>query len=154
MTTLQIGDKAPDFQLTLSNGNTIQLSGYKGRKLILYFYPKDDTPGCTAEACNLRDNMQLLQEKGFEIVGVSPDSEARHDKFSAKYDLKFNLIPDTEHKIMNDYGVWAEKSMYGKKYMGVVRTTFVIDENGNIQKIFEKVKTKEHSQQILKEFDL
>ena len=125
------------------------MSDFKGRKLILYFYPKDGTPGCTAEACNLRDNYQLLQEKGFAILGVSPDSERKHQNFIKKYDLPFPLLADTEQQVLKAYGVWGEKQMYGRTYEGVFRTTFVIDEEGVIQQVFNKVKTKDHARQIL-----
>ena len=128
---------------------TRKLSDYKGKKLILYFYPKDDTPGCTAEACNLRDNQEPLQKNGFEVLGVSPDSEKSHKKFAGKYSLPFPLIADESKKILNDYGVWGEKQMYGKTYFGVVRTTFIIDEKGVIEKIITKVNTSEHALQIL-----
>ncbi len=148
------GSKAPDFKGTNQNGETISLAGFRGKKLILYFYPKDDTPGCTAEACNLNDNYDYWISKGYEVVGVSPDNEASHKKFMNKYGLKFNLIADTEKKILQDYGVWGEKVNYGKKYMGVSRTTFVIDEKGIIEKIFSKVDTKEHTSQISKELSI
>ena len=143
MTHLKEGDKAPGIDHLLK----------KGKKLILYFYPKDNTPGCTAEACNLRDNYEDLKSKDFEVIGVSPDSEKKHENFIAKYDLPFELIPDTEKKILNDFGVWGEKKMYGKTYMGVHRMTFIINDQGIIEKIFKKVKTKEHTEQILKEFE-
>ncbi len=148
------GSKAPDFKGTNQNGETISLAGFRGKKLILYFYPKDDTPGCTAEACNLNDNYDYWISKGYEVVGVSPDNEASHKKFMNKYGLKFNLIADTEKKILQDYGVWGEKVNYGKTYMGVIRTTFVIDEKGIIEKIFSKVDTKEHTSQISKELSI
>jgi len=118
--------------------------------LVLYFYPKDDTPGCTAEACNLRDNYSELLNQGFEILGVSPDNEIKHQKFIDKYELPFDLLADVDHNIAEAYGVWVEKNMYGRKYMGIARTTFIIDESGNIEEIISKVKTKEHSSQILK----
>lgn len=145
------GEKAPDFKGINQNGETISLAGFSGKKLILYFYPKDNTPGCTAEACNLNDNYEYWISKGYEVVGVSPDNEASHKKFIGKYGLKFNLIADTEKKILQAYGVWGEKVNYGKTYMGVIRTTFVIDEEGRIKKIFAKVDTKEHTNQIVKE---
>lgn len=150
MTHLKVGDKAPAFEGINQEGKTISLSDFSGKKLILYFYPKDNTPGCTAEACNLNDNYNAWLDKGFEVVGVSPDSEQSHQKFRDKFGLKFDLIADTDKEILQAYGAWGEKSMYGKKYMGVLRTTFVIDENGTIQEIFEKVKTKDHTNQILK----
>ncbi len=148
------GQKAPDFKGINQNGEIISLAGFKGKKLILYFYPKDNTPGCTAEACNLNDNYGYWISKGYEVVGVSPDNEASHRKFIEKYGLKFNLIADTEKEILQAYGVWGEKMNYGKKYMGVIRTTFVIDEQGTIEKIFSKVDTKEHTSQILRELSI
>lgn len=149
MAQLKEGSKAPSFEGIDQNGITRKLSDYKGKKLILYFYPKDDTPGCTAEACNLRDNQEPLQKNGFEVLGVSPDSEKSHKKFAGKYSLPFPLIADESKKILNDYGVWGEKQMYGKTYFGVVRTTFIIDEKGVIEKIITKVNTSEHALQIL-----
>ena len=149
MITLEVGDKAPDFQTQNQDGKTISLSDFKGKKLILYFYPKDNTPGCTAEACNFNDNYSDLIEKGFEVVGVSPDSIESHQKFIAKYNLSFHLIADTNKEIINKYGVWGEKNMYGKKSMGLLRTTFVIDEEGKIAHIFKRVQTKDHTNQIL-----
>ncbi|MCF8228755.1 MAG: thioredoxin-dependent thiol peroxidase [Bacteroidales bacterium] len=149
MAKFSTGDKAPDFQAKDQNGNTVSLSDYKGQKVILYFYPKDNTPGCTAEACNLRDNYQELQDKGFKIIGVSADSEKSHKNFASKYDLPFPLIPDTEKEIINAYGVWGPKKFMGKEYEGINRKTFIIDENGKIETIFEKVKTKDHTNQIL-----
>lgn len=150
----QAGTKAPDFRGTNQNGKEISLNDFIGKKLILYFYPKDDTPGCTAEACNLNDNYESWIAKGFEVVGISPDSTASHTKFSKKYGLKFNLIADTEKKILQDYGVWAEKSMYGKKYFGVIRTTFIIDEQGIIKEVFTKVNTKDHTNQIMETLNI
>lgn len=149
MAILKEGDKAPEFKGLNQDGKEIKLSDFKGSKLILYFYPKDNTSGCTAEACNLNENYDELNKHGYRVVGVSPDSTASHLKFIAKHSLGFDLIADTEKEILNNYGVWAEKSMYGRKYMGVVRTTFIINEDGIIEKIFNKVKTKEHAQQIL-----
>jgi peroxiredoxin Q/BCP len=154
MTVLKAGDKAPDFSGINQDGKEIKLSDFAGKKLILYFYPKDDTPGCTAESCNLNDNYNLWLEKGFEVVGVSADSVESHQKFRNKFGLKFDLIADTEKEILQAYGVWGEKSMFGKKYMGVLRTTFVIDANGIIQQVFENVKTKDHSNQIFKSINL
>src|SRR5574344_2218531 len=148
MSTLKKGDIAPVFKGTNQNGEEISSTSFSGKKVILYFYPKDSTPGCTAEACNLNDNYQMWLSKGYEVVGVSPDSVSSHKKFAEKYNLGFNLIADTEMKILNAYGVWGEKSMYGRKYMGVFRTTFVIDEKGVIEEIFEKVDTKNHTEQI------
>lgn len=148
MTTLQIGDKAPAITAKNQNGETVKLSDFKGKKVILYFYPKDNTPGCTTEACNYRDNYQSLQKEGFEVLGVSTDSEQSHQKFIAKHDLPFTLLADEDQKIVNDYGVWKEKNMYGKKFMGTVRTTFVIGEDGKIEHIIKKVDNKNASQQV------
>ena len=149
-TQLKEGDKAPNFKGLDQNGKEIGLSDFKGKKLVLYFYPKDDTPGCTKEACNLRDNHSLLMSKGFAVVGVSPDSTASHQKFIGKYELPFSLVADTEKTLLKSYGAWGEKNMYGKITEGVLRSTFVIDENGVIVKIFKKVQTDAHSEQILK----
>jgi peroxiredoxin Q/BCP len=146
---LKTGDPAPSFESRDQDGNQIKLSDYNGKKVVLYFYPKDNTPGCTAEACNLRDNYQRFKSEGYEILGVSSDDEKSHRKFIDKYDLPFKLIADTDKSIHEKYGTWVEKSMYGKKYMGTARTTFVIDENGAITDIIEKVKTKDHTEQIL-----
>jgi len=150
MIQLVEGIAAPDFSGINQKGETISLSGFKGKKLILYFYPKDNTPGCTAESCNLNDNYEFWISKGYEVVGISPDSVASHQKFVEKFGLKFNLIADTSKEILEAYGVWGEKVNYGKTYMGVIRTTFVIDEKGTIEKIFKKVDTKEHTDQIVK----
>ncbi len=152
MTHLQPGDQAPDINSVDQNGNALKLSDFKGKKVILYFYPKDDTPGCTAEACNFRDNYGLLQEKGFAIIGVSADNEAKHQKFATKYDLPFPLIPDTEKEVIQAYGVWGLKKFMGREYDGIHRETFVIDENGKIEKVYHKVKTKEATEQILADF--
>ena len=149
MATLQEGDKAPDFTAKDQNGKTVSLSDFKGKTVILYFYPKDDTPGCTAEACDFRDNYQSLVGKGFEVIGVSTDDEKSHKKFETKYSLPFPLIADESKEIVEAYGVWGEKNMYGKVYMGTMRTTFIIDANGIIQKIINKVDTKASSQQVL-----
>jgi len=149
MTHLKTGDKAPYFSAENQDGKIISLSDFTGKKLVLYFYPKDDTPGCTAEACNLRDNYQVLMQKGFAVVGVSVDSVKSHKKFVEKYQLPFDLLADTDKKIVSDYGVWGEKKMYGKTYYGTNRTTFIIDENGIIEEIIEKVDTKNHAQQVL-----
>ncbi len=154
MTNLKEGDKAPRFSGKNQDGKEIKLEDFSGKKLILYFYPKDNTPGCTAEACNLNDNYNSWLDKGFEVIGVSPDSMESHQKFRKKFGLKFDLIADTEKEILQAYEAWGEKSMYGKKYMGVLRTTFVIDENGVIQKIFEKVETKDHTNQIIKNLNI
>lgn len=149
MTHLKEGDQAPDFEGLNEREETVKLSDFQGKKLILFFYPKDDTPGCTAAACNLRDNNDELQEKGFALLGVSPDPAKKHQKFIDKYGFPFPLLADTDHKIMDAYGVWGEKKFMGRKYDGVHRTTFVIDENGKIEKVFTKVKTKNHTEQIL-----
>lgn len=154
MTTLKEGDKAPDFTAPIQDESTVSLSDYAGKKLILYFYPKDMTPGCTTEANNLKEHYALLQDKGFEVLGVSPDDAQRHIKFIMKHDLPFPLLADTEKEVAKAYGVWGEKSMYGRKYMGIFRTTFVIDEEGTILKVIKKVKTKEHAQQILRELGM
>ena len=143
------GNKAPDFKGVDQEGKTISLSDFTGKKLILYFYPKDDTPGCTAEACDLRDNYEMWLSKGYRVVGVSPDNEASHKKFIAKYNLPFPLISDSGLTIIKAYGAWGMKKMYGKEYEGLLRTTFVIDEKGVIEEVFTKVDTKEHSKQIL-----
>jgi len=150
MTQLKEGMKAPPFEGIDQNGKVVKLSDFSGKKVILYFYPKDDTPGCTAEACNLRDNYNALLKKGFAIVGVSMDSEKSHKNFAAKYSLPFPLLADTSKKILNDYGVWREKSLYGKTFLGIVRTTFIIDEKGVIEKVISKVDTKSHTEQIFK----
>jgi peroxiredoxin Q/BCP len=148
MIKLKEGLKAPLFEGIDQNGKEIKSGDFAGRKIILYFYPKDNTPGCTAEACNLRDNFDLLLKKGFAVIGVSPDSEKSHKSFAGKFSLPFSLIADTSKKILNDYGVWGEKKMYGKSYFGVIRTTFIIDEKGIIEKIIPKVDTAGHSEQI------
>lgn len=144
-----VGQKAPDFSALNQDGKTLSLADFKGKKLVLYFYPKDDTPGCTAESCNLRDNHQRFLDAGYAILGVSPDDVKKHKKFIEKYDLPFDLLADTEQTVANAYGVWVEKSMYGRTYMGIARTTFIIDEQGNIESVIEKVDTKNHSEQIL-----
>jgi peroxiredoxin Q/BCP len=143
---LQIGNAAPTISMVDSDGNNFAIPS--GKKIVLYFYPKDNTPGCTAQACNLNENLEALQAKGFQVVGVSIDSNASHTKFKAKYNLAFPLLSDPEHQLAEAFGVWVEKSMYGKQYMGVARTTFIIDENGIIIDIIEKVDTKNHSSQI------
>ncbi len=145
-----VGKKAPAFSGRDQNGNKVSLADFKGKTLILYFYPQDNTPTCTTQACNLRDNMTLLARKGYNVVGVSPDDEASHLKFSGKFNLGFPLIADPERKIIEKYGVWGEKQMYGKKYMGLIRTTFIIDGNGVVAGVIEKPKAKEHAQEILK----
>ncbi|MFY0644271.1 MAG: thioredoxin-dependent thiol peroxidase [Bacteroidia bacterium] len=150
MSKPQVGEKAPSLSGKNQNGEEVSLANYHGKKLVLYFYPKDDTPGCTTESCNLRDNYKVLMAQGYEVLGVSPDSEKRHQNFIAKYDLPFDLLADVEKEVCLRYGVWVEKKMYGRTYMGVARTTFVIDENGIIEEVIEKVNTKNHSVQILK----
>lgn len=150
MITLTAGMKAPAFKGKDQDGNTVTLAEYKGKKVALYFYPQDDTPTCTIEACNLRDNYALLKKAGFEVVGVSPDDETSHKKFEAKFNLPFTLIADPQHKIIDTYGVWGEKQLYGRKYMGLHRTTFLIDEKGIIQKVFLKPRNKQHAQDIVK----
>lgn len=149
MAELKEGDIAPKFSAKDQNGDTISLSDFAGKDVILYFYPKDDTPGCTAEACDFRDNYQSLQKQGFNVIGVSTDDEASHKKFVNKYQLPFTLISDTDKSIVEAYGVWVEKNMYGKKYMGTARKTFLIDKEGKINKIIDKVDTKESSKQVL-----
>ena len=148
-TTLKAGDKAPDFNSKDQNGEEVSLANFKGKTVILYFYPKDDTPGCTAEACDFRDNYQSLIGKGYEVIGVSTDDSKSHKKFETKYSLPFPLIADEDKSINEAYGVWAEKNMYGKKYMGTARTTFIIDADGIIKQVIEKVDTKNASQQVL-----
>jgi Peroxiredoxin len=147
---LKIGDKAPDFTVNDQDGNPVKLSDFKGKKVVLYFYPKDMTPGCTAEACNLRDNYNSMVKRGYEILGVSTDNEKSHKKFIEKEKLPFRLLADTEKILHDAYGTWIEKSMYGRKYMGTARKTFVIDEKGRIEDIIEKVDTKNHVSQIVK----
>lgn len=149
MAYLKEGEIAPEFHAKNQEGKDISLSEFKGKKVILYFYPKDDTPGCTAEACNLRDNYAELLNRGFEVIGVSPDSEKSHNKFIGKYNLPFNLVADTEKNILKKYGAWGLKKMYGKEYEGVLRTTYVIDESGKVELVFKKVDTKNHTAQIL-----
>ena len=148
---MNIGDKAPEILGLNENGEEIRLSNYQGKKIVLYFYPKDSTSGCTAQACNLRDNYTELRQAGYEVIGVSVDDAKSHQKFIAKNELPFTLIPDTENKLVEQFGVWGEKSMYGRKYMGTFRTTFIINEEGIIERIIlpKQVKTKEHSKQIL-----
>ncbi len=150
MKTLEIGQKAPNFEGINQDGKTIKLSDFAGENLILYFYPKDNTPGCTAEACNLNDNYSSLTKQGFEVVGVSPDSTTSHQKFITKHNLAFNLIADTEKNILKSYNAWGEKKMYGRTYEGVLRKTYIIDKEGKIKLIINKVDTKNHTAQILK----
>ena len=150
MITLKEGDKAPAFTGNDQNGKKISLSGFKGKKVVLFFYPEDDTPTCTIQACNLRDNFPLLKKNGFEVLGVSPDDEKKHKKFEAKFQLPFTLIADPDHAIIDKYGVWGEKQLYGRKYMGLHRTTFLIDEKGAIRKIFLRPRNKQHAEEIIK----
>ena len=147
--TLKVGQKAPAFSLKNSDGKTVKLSDFKGQKVVLYFYPRDMTPGCTTEACNFRDDYSALQKKGVEVIGVSADDVASHKKFADKYSLPFTLVSDPEHAMIEKYGAWAEKSMYGKKYWGVARITYLIDEEGKIAHVFPKVKPDGHSREIL-----
>ncbi|MEY4933725.1 MAG: hypothetical protein RIS64_84 [Bacteroidota bacterium] len=149
MTPLKIGDRAPEFETVLHDGKKIQLSNYVGKKLILFFYPADDTPGCTAAACSLRDAYSELSENGYQMLGVSPDSEKSHDKFIKKYAFPFPLFPDVDQTMMKAYGVWGAKKFMGREFDGVHRTTFVIDEQGVIEQVFTKVDTKNHARQIL-----
>ena len=149
MSKLKIGDKAPTIDAIDQNGNKITLDQYKGKKVVLYFYPKDMTSGCTAQACNLSDNYSHLNKNGYDVIGVSCDSVKRHQKFIEKYDLPFNLISDEDKKVVNDYGVWQLKKFMGREYMGIVRTTFLIDENGVVEDIISKVNTKDHTSQII-----
>ncbi len=146
-------DQAPDFKTKDQNGSEIKLSDYGGQKLVLYFYPKDDTPGCTRQACSLRDGFAEFEKRGIKIFGISTDDEKSHQKFIAKYDLPFDLLADTDRKIVNDYGVYGEKTNYGKKYTGINRTTFLIDETGKIVRIFRKIKVDEHAAEILTAFE-
>ena len=146
---LKIGNKAPDFESINQNGDKVKLSDFIGKKVVLYFYPRDNTPGCTAQACNLKDNYNTLQQNGYTILGISKDSPKSHQKFINKFDLPFDLIADENQNVHMKYGTWIEKSMYGKNYMGTARWTFLIDEKGNVENIIQKVKTKEHTSQIL-----
>jgi thioredoxin-dependent peroxiredoxin len=150
---LQKGEQAPDFSANDQDGNTISLSQYKGKKVVLYFYPKDDTPGCTKEACSLRDNYEAMMSKGFVVLGVSPDTIASHKKFAAKFNLPFPLLADPELQIVKAYGAWGEKKMYGKTYEGLLRSTFVISEDGLIEEVIAKVKTDQHAEQIFALYD-
>lgn len=149
MMALNEGDKAPDFKVMASNGEMVSLKNFKGKKVVLYFYPKDDTPGCTVEACGFRDSFKKIEKTGAVILGVSPDSVAKHEKFIDKYKLPFLLLADEEKEICLAYGVWVKKSMYGREYMGVQRSTFILSEAGKIEKIYSKVNTQTHSEEIL-----
>jgi len=146
---LKVGDPAPKFEGTNQNGESVKLEDFSGKKLVIYFYPKDNTPGCTAQSCNLRDNYQSLLKNGYTVIGISSDSEKKHKNFIKKYELPFPLIADIDVKIHEQFGTWKEKTLFGRKYMGTIRTTFVIDEQGTIEEIISKVKTVDHTAQIL-----
>jgi peroxiredoxin Q/BCP len=149
MALLQVGMQAPNFKTIDQNGEWVTLEQFRGKKVVLYFYPKDDTPGCTKEACAFRDNFEKFRKINVEVLGVSIDDEKKHKKFAEKYNLPFRLLADTEKKIVQDYGVWGEKSLYGKKYMGTNRVTYLIDENGKIEQVFPKVKPETHAEELL-----
>ncbi|HNF44643.1 MAG TPA: thioredoxin-dependent thiol peroxidase [Ferruginibacter sp.] len=153
-TQLTEGQKAPAFKGRDQNGKAVSLSDFTGKKVVLYFYPEDDTPTCTVQACNLRDNYSLLKKHGWAVLGVSPDDEKKHKKFEAKYDLPFTLIADPDHSIIDKYGVWGEKQLYGRQYMGLHRTTFLIDEKGVIKKVFLRPKNKQHAEEIIQTWQL
>lgn len=146
---VEAGQKAPAFSGKDQNGVKVSLANFKGKKLVMFFYPEDDTPTCTEQACNLRDNYALLQKKGFEVVGVSPDGVDKHSKYQKKFDLPFTLLADPDKKIIEKFGVWGEKNMYGRKYMGLIRTTFVIDEKGVVAHVFKKPKVRQHAEEII-----
>lgn len=146
---LEAGQKAPAFSGKDQNGSKVSLADLKGKKVAIFFYPEDDTPTCTQQACNLRDNFALLKKNGIEVLGISPDDVDKHAKYQAKYDLPFTLVADPDKKIIEKYGVWGEKNMYGRKYMGLIRTTFLIDEKGNIKHIFKKPKVRQHAEEIV-----
>lgn len=149
-----VGQIAPDFEGKTQHGKTVRLSDFRGKKVALYFYPKDDTPGCTRQACNLRDHFAALQEAGVVVLGVSADDVASHERFAGKYDLPFPLVADPEHRILEAYGVWGERTLYGRKFMGTRRTTFLIDEDGKIVHVFKRPKVDEHAREILEAFGL
>ena len=151
MSKINVGDIAPDFTATTDAGTTVRLSDYRGKRVVLYFYPKDDTPGCTTQACGFRDNYLAIEEKNAIVLGVSPDGAKSHQKFKTKFNLPFTLIADEDHSIAEAYGVWVEKSMYGKKYMGTERSTFIIDAKGNLKAVLRKVKPEEHLDLVLAE---
>ena len=153
MANLTEGDKAPVFKTKDQNGKPVSLKDFRGKKVVLYFYPEDDTPTCTIQACNLRDNYSMLTQRGIVVLGVSPDNSKTHKKFEEKYEIPFTLLVDEEKKIIDMYGVWGEKNLYGRKYMGLHRTTFLIDEEGLIKKIFKKPRSKIHTQEILEAWD-
>jgi len=150
---IEVGQKAPAFSGIDQNGKKVSLADYKGKKLVLYFYPEDDTPTCTIQACNLRDNYALLKKEGFDVLGVSPDDAPKHKKFETKFDLPFTLLADPKHTVIEKYGVWGMKKLYGREYMGIHRTTFVIDEKGIVRHIFRKPRNKQHAEEILKAWD-
>ncbi|MEL7268829.1 MAG: thioredoxin-dependent thiol peroxidase [Bacteroidota bacterium] len=149
MNMLKVGDKVPEFSAKDQDGNTVNLTDYKGKRLVVFFYPRANTPGCTAEACNLRDNYSLLQEQGYELLGVSEDSQKKQANFKSKYEFQFPLLADEDHTVIETFGVWGPKKFMGKEYDGLHRTTFVIDGEGVIEKVIEKVKTKDHAAQLL-----
>lgn len=153
MEILQEGKKAPAFKGKDQNGTMVSSADFKGKKLVLYFYPQDNTPTCTVQACNIRDNFAALQKKGINILGISPDDAGKHKKFEAKFDLPFTLLADTDHTIIEKFGVWGEKQLYGKKYMGLHRTTFLIDEKGIVRKVFLKPKSKQHAEEIIQAWE-
>ena len=153
MAILEEGQKAPAFKGKDQNGATVSSAEFKGKKLVLYFYPQDNTPTCTVQACNIRDNFTILKKKGINIIGISPDDVNKHKKFEEKYDLPFTIIADTEHSIIDKFGVWGEKQLYGKKYLGLHRTTFLINEKGVIKKVIVKPKSKQHAEEILEAWD-
>ena len=154
MAILTEGTKAPAFRAKDQDGNTVSLADFKGKKLALFFYPEDDTPTCTIQACNIRDNYALLKKSGINIIGISPDDEKKHKKFEAKFSLPFTMLADPGHAIIDKYGVWGEKQLYGRKYMGLHRTTFLIDEKGIIRKVFLRPKNKQHAEEIIKAWEL
>ena len=147
--SFKVGDKAPNFTLRDQNGNSVSLDSFLGKKVIVFFYPKDDTPGCTVEVCNFRDDFEMYEEKNAVLLGISKDGENSHKKFISKFDLPFRLLCDEDHAVAEEYGAWVEKSMYGRKYMGIMRTTVVVDAEGKIEQIFEKVNPKDHSKDLL-----
>ena len=149
MAKIEVGDKAPDFALPSGSGEKVSLKDFRGKKVILYFYPKDDTPGCTKEACSFRDNIKIIQKKGAVVIGASADNVESHKRFAGKFDLPFTLISDEGKELVKKFGVWKEKNMYGRKYMGIERTTFIIDEKGIVSHIFPKVKVEGHTEEIL-----
>jgi len=151
MSNLKIGDPAPAFTAPDQDGNMVSLDQFRGKKLVLYFYPKDNTPGCTAEACDLRDNYERFRDEGYEILGVSADSQKSHQNFIKKHELPFRLLSDVDKEVLQAYGAWGEKKNYGRTYMGIIRKTFIISEDGKIENIIEKVKTKEHTKQIFED---